>query len=1095
MPGRYPTWGSTLRPITKKIVLALSVALLLLVTGLAGTLLYFYHHPASLKPFIENTVSRAGGAAFTIDDLSYSLKPLQIRAEGIRLIPGERLKGISLHIPVLIADMAREGPFNRKRLIFKVLKVKGFSIDVSGDLRLPEFIPGERHASWISKVLGRLFAFLVFREVEFQSAEVSDGHISGRLADQALDISSIRASLTPERLLEIACGVRFDWPSRETLLFAPNLRFTSDRAHSLVDPEIKGRVAFEGGVLRSPSLEIPAMDGKAQLVFRRDLKRLTFTPFELALKGVNTKEGFLEPLSHLDLSLKATGHFDLQGLGARISSFHLTLGDIMDARGRLQARIKGVPGVDLDLLTCRLVPEKLLPLLPPEVREPLNSWTLSGPVSLEGKVRAVMAEGGPNLDCDIRTRLDKTPFFFAKDGRHLNGEVSADLKISGGIPDVTVRGKVVTANTLFSANGITTGPMRTNFGLTYKKPLIRINDLETLVPQANFAIGGEQAVLRDIRFRTLQGTFDLNKRDLDLPKATLDTSLLKNIEMSLHLDRTKTSATLMGKESHLIETARTFGLLPPGWRFQGSDTLDVRVVQGPNGDWSIEGKLAVQHLNLENRDATCMGEGISMRVRIESTVTRDLSRIEAKASLGADAGEILFGRYYFNLSENGFYTDGEGTLDFSRQTLELPRLTVSSRNLLSLSLKGMLARAPEGGQALIRLHIPRTPVKPLFRHFLLEPFKMEKPLLTTLNVGGLLSSDLHLSLNGAHRTAKGHLRWEAGRLASGERGFSFRGIDLRFPVWSGSMGMKIPDMPLKGALSVGSIDLPILPEQSLALELQAVPDNLMIKDATFIKVPGGEIEIGPLSCTGLYASDPSIETSLSFESVDLDPLLSQVWARPISGIAHGKLAPIVLKGDRLKTRGEVRADVFGGKVTVSELEASGILTSTPIFRLNANWKDLSLKDLTTDTAFGKVDGILTGYLRNLQIAYGQPQRFQLLLETVKTKGVPQRISVKAVDNIARIGGGQSPFMGVAGMFTSFFREFPYKKIGVKASLENDVFRINGTIKEGETEYLVKRGSFSGVNVVNQDPDNRISFKDMVKIIKRVIASQGGPVIE
>jgi hypothetical protein len=131
----------------------------------------------------------------------------------------------------------------------------------------------------------------------------------------------------------------------------------------------------------------------------------------------------------------------------------------------------------------------------------------------------------------------------------------------------------------------------------------------------------------------------------------------------------------------------------------------------------------------------------------------------------------------------------------------------------------------------------------------------------------------------------------------------------------------------------------------------------------------------------------------------------------------------------------------------------------------------------------------------LEIAYGQPQKFDLLLETVKTKGVPQRISVKALDNIARIGGGQSPFVGLAGSFAMFFKEFPYKKIGLRASLENDVFKVNGTIKEGGNEYLVKRGGFSGVNVVNQNPDNRISFKDMVKRVKRITAQGSGPVIK
>ena len=84
---------------------------------------------------------------------------------------------------------------------------------------------------------------------------------------------------------------------------------------------------------------------------------------------------------------------------------------------------------------------------------------------------------------------------------------------------------------------------------------------------------------------------------------------------------------------------------------------------------------------------------------------------------------------------------------------------------------------------------------------------------------------------------------------------------------------------------------------------------------------------------------------------------------------------------------------------------------------------------------------MSGYIRNLEIAYGQPQQFNLLLETEKRKGVKQKISIQAVDNIARIGGGQSPFVGLAGVFTSFFETLNYEKIGIRAILKNDLLYI------------------------------------------------------
>ena len=180
---------------------------------------------------------------------------------------------------------------------------------------------------------------------------------------------------------------------------------------------------------------------------------------------------------------------------------------------------------------------------------------------------------------------------------------------------------------------------------------------------------------------------------------------------------------------------------------------------------------------------------------------------------------------------------------------------------------------------------------------------------------------------------------------------------------------------------------------------------------------------------------------------------------------------------------------------LSDLGASGMFTSSPVYKLSALLTHLNLEKLTTGTTFGKIEGILDGHINDIEIAYGQPQKFELLLETIPEEGVRQIISLTAVDNIAQIGGGASPFRGLAGSFTVLFKEFPYNKIGVIASLENDVFRINGTNRKGGKEYLVERGRFSGVNIVNQNPDNRIRFKDMVKRIKRVTAKGGGPVIK
>ena len=257
-------------------------------------------------------------------------------------------------------------------------------------------------------------------------------------------------------------------------------------------------------------------------------------------------------------------------------------------------------------------------------------------------------------------------------------------------------------------------------------------------------------------------------------------------------------------------------------------------------------------------------------------------------------------------------------------------------------------------------------------------------------------------------------------------------------------------------MRAGSVKIPFLPEQPLKMQLVAGPDRISVEAPTIVKVPGGEVRVSPIQAQNIFGGNLSLNTGIVVDDLPLEPLLSGIWPNPIKGSISGKLEPIHFEKGTLTTGGSLAAHVFGGEIVLSRAGASGPFGPAPVFRIDARLNDLLLLKLTAGTPFGEIEGVLNGYADNLEISNGQLQKFDLLLETTKKKGVPQKISVKAVDNIAQLGGGQSPFVGVAGVFMSFFKQFPYEKIGIRASLENDVFKINGTIKEGGKEYPYKK---------------------------------------
>jgi hypothetical protein len=657
-------------------------------------------------------------------------------------------------------------------------------------------------------------------------------------------------------------------------------------------------------------------------------------------------------------------------------------------------------------------------------------------------------------------------------------------------------------------------PFDIRSSLSGKFPVFDIQDLVLQVPEAKFRTGKREILIEDIRAQLRNGMLNVVNKTLWLPDVELSTSLLDNLRVSMEVGENELVMTLKGKDTRLIESAMALNLIPAGWRFSGIDSIQAGATLKNKRDLIVTSKFSLNGLGFENKEGNAMGEAITLHAEVNGRANLRGSRVAASISLEAIGGEILYDRFYIDLSKNAIFSAWQGEYDISKKSLQISKLKLKLKDILSLDIQGEVLREAEENRVLLLVNIPVTAFNPAFRHLILEPYRREKPFLSRLNLKGAISGNLELNGYGTDWALTGHFFWHDGELVTSDETLSLRGIELDLPLWyqtkvksekSQVTSAKqepslvaphpsLQEVRVHGKLSIRSMTLPPLPSQSLAIPLNAGPNRLSILSPTLLRFPGGEVEVGPLVCKELYPPLPAIVTSLKLKKVDLNPLLSRIWPRPVEGLIQGELDPVTLEGSTLRTEGEMRANAFGGKILLSRLGGTGILTSAPLFHLDANWNDLHLAELTKETSFGKVEGILEGYIKNLEIAYGQPQRFDLFMETVKRKGVPQKISVRAIDNIARIGGGQSPFVGFAGMLTSFFKEFPYEKIGVRASLENDVFRINGTIKEGGKEYLVKRGGFSGVNVVNQNPDNPIRFKDMVKTIKRVTSSRSGPVV-
>jgi len=1078
-----------------RIILIVCLVSLLLVGVLVGAGFYYYTHPSSVKAWVETSLSRAAGASVAVQSLSYGLQPLHVSASGITFTPGPEGGGFYLKVPRLLAEFSLGGSFGHKSLIVNRLEIKGISGRIYQDASVSGMARKPQPSSFAGALLKRIFAFLVFSDIQFGGAALTDGAMVVELKDQTLYVNDLQALLNADHRVEISCSARCEWPSRRMLFVAPRVQLKTDGAISLVNTQISCAVTLHDALFQSPFAELENLQGGTRLSYRPATGQVAFEDMNLTLQETDIKQDGWEDKIRLGLQARADGAFSLKNHQLTVRTLHLTMGHRLQFEGELDAALGTRKKIDLKVVNCRMMPLELVLLLPPRFRKGLDPMKLEGEIYLDGRIGAALEQAGWVLDADLETRLDRNRVSVKTGGIRMSGALTGSIRVRGQIPDLEVSAVMKAEHALLSGNGMDVAPFEATLSLSGRHPAFDLKDLSARIPHAGARFKGKLLETNDIHLKVEEGRVNATTKVVSLSRIHLNSSLLKNLTGSLRAEGGRlTLIEMQGKETGLIRSAVDLGILAPGWKLAGEDAVQVRIQFNTEERVAFTSRLAFQGLGFQDPAATFLGEKVSLTTTISGKADLSSHMLAADISLDADSGEVLYDRFYVDLKRHPLSWRSTGTYKIDGKAVTLSNVSLGLKDILLCRLNGRILGNSIAWQLDLTADIPGIPLKPLYGFFVAEPFQTEKPLLPSIQVGGWVSANVNLSGTRADWTAKGSLRWDDGSILAEDRGVSLKGIDLLLPLWLRSRDTDGPFRALKGGMSVQSVGLPFIPEQTLAFPLEAGPNRLSITSPTDLKIPGGDARIGPILITGLTGQSPFITTHLGMNTVDVGSFLAGIWPRPIQGTLSGTLDPIHIERGRLTSRGRITAKVFDGEVVFSDPGASGFLSGTPVFKVNVRWKDLNLSELTADTSFGKIEGALDGYAKGLEFAQGQVQKFDLLMETVRKDRVPQRISVRAVDNIARIGGGQTPFVGMAGMFASVFKEFPYEKIGVHATLENDVFRINGTIQEGGTEYLVKRGLLSGVNVVNQNPDNRVSFKDMIKRIKRIKTSKGGPVI-
>ena len=248
---------------------------------------------------------------------------------------------------------------------------------------------------------------------------------------------------------------------------------------------------------------------------------------------------------------------------------------------------------------------------------------------------------------------------------------------------------------------------------------------------------------------------------------------------------------------------------------------------------------------------------------------------------------------------------------------------------------------------------------------------------------------------------------------------------------------------------------------------------------------GGAIAINHFNWQAKKQQDPEVSFEGELNDVSLEQLSQALNWTPLSGSISGHIPRVEYSNKTLSLGGELIVKVFDGEVRISNLASSGLFTDFPKFHSDLEIDNLDLDQLTGKFKFGGITGKLSGYVQQLYLENWHPVSFFAWLGTPENDNSRHRISQKAVQNIANIGGGGAADL-LSKSFLRFFETFGYDKLGLGCYLHDGVCQLMG-VEARESGYaIITGGGLPRIDVIGYNP--RVDWNVLMERLKRITAS-------
>ncbi len=319
------------------------------------------------------------------------------------------------------------------------------------------------------------------------------------------------------------------------------------------------------------------------------------------------------------------------------------------------------------------------------------------------------------------------------------------------------------------------------------------------------------------------------------------------------------------------------------------------------------------------------------------------------------------------------------------------------------------------------------------------------------------------------------------------RDFGMRDGDGRFALdgLTGEMEWQDEGPGLESYVAVDAGAIFGLPVGPFEVRMLLEPRGVRLLEPVLIPILDGGPSVDVLRVS-VGPEGPEVEFEGGIRALSLERLTEALgWPR-FAGKLAGIIPRVSYDADGLRVDGRLLVQVFEGEAVLRDLRIRDLFGVAPVLEVSAEIRRLELELLTRAFDFGRIEGRLSGRLDDLVLVGWQPYQMRLTLGTPTEDPGRRRISQRAVENLAAIGGG---IQGALSMvFLRFFEDFSYRQLGFSCELEGTVCKASG-VADGPNDsfVLVQGGGLPRIDVIGHN--RRVDWPELVR---RLDAVREGP---